>query len=213
MCAFPLPSVPLPCTHACMPARAAFHTASLLMLLSRLHACPAAICRTCLLWLLLMPPHLPFCHPQNVRRQCSEVWDAMERFIEQPVAGELLMVQVGFLCASHMLCCCERCAGLSVQSKQQHGCSPCTLARDFVCLCFVPPQLCLCLAAYCRPCTAWRPGRWTGLACWPEALFNRAEHGRQFPPSLQFATFLVPIPSIAFWPSPFHRHPTRICTS
>ncbi|KAI7835940.1 hypothetical protein COHA_010173 [Chlorella ohadii] len=30
---------------------------------------------------------------QNVRRQCSEVWDAMERFIEQPAAGELLMVQ------------------------------------------------------------------------------------------------------------------------
>jgi hypothetical protein len=32
---------------------------------------------------------------QNVRRQCSECWDAMQRFIEPPAAGELLMVQVG----------------------------------------------------------------------------------------------------------------------
>ncbi|PRW44574.1 carbonic anhydrase [Chlorella sorokiniana] len=30
---------------------------------------------------------------QNVRRQCSECWDAMQRFIEPPAAGELLMVQ------------------------------------------------------------------------------------------------------------------------
>ena len=39
------------------------------------------------------PPACPV--PQNVRRQCSECWDAMQRFIEQPAASELLMVQVG----------------------------------------------------------------------------------------------------------------------
>lgn len=67
--------------------------------------------------LLLMPPCLLPCHQQNVRRQCSEVWDAMERFIEQPAAGELLMVQVnsGF-CGLQMLCCCVCCAGLSAHS-------------------------------------------------------------------------------------------------
>lgn len=41
------------------------------------------------------------------------------------------------------------------------------------------PDLPVCLPIPCpewlphslsrRPCTAWRPGRWTGLACWPEA--------------------------------------------
>lgn len=53
----------------------------------------------------------PWCVPQNVRRQCSECWDAMQRYIEQPEAGELLMVQVGaaVYCAANAVYCafCE----------------------------------------------------------------------------------------------------------
>lgn len=49
----------------------------------------------------------PCCVPQNVRRQCSECWDAMQRYIEQPAAGELLMVQVGAAayCVATAVCC------------------------------------------------------------------------------------------------------------